>query len=229
MAKRGIGIYIGRKFIDIACVSGSIYRPLLIDYATKEIKTPDTHNNEESHINKDIKEALELFFSKVKAKPDEIFTSLPESAIMVRHFNMPVLHKTEQGQAIRFEAKKYIPFKIDEVISDFKIINTAKETKTMSIFFAAAQKKDVELQLKYLQSAGIDKIAGIDIAPLALLKVLGVNNKFKKDETVALLQLNRIEEVATINIIEGNYPAVSRDIGITQYKDTLPDRLMSEL
>ncbi|UCH12122.1 MAG: pilus assembly protein PilM [Candidatus Omnitrophota bacterium] len=230
MAKAGTGVYITKNFVHVVSVSGSFNEPTIIDcIRTERSISPDEIYSSKEELNKRIVEAIKSSFGKLKAKPDKVFSVLPEAGIMVRHFDMPLLPRSEQAQAIKFEAKKYIPFKIEDVISDFKIIDISKENSLMRIFFIATQKSDVESQIKLFQDIGV-KIAGIDITPFALSRVLNIRRKpLKKDEAIALLQLDAAEKAASINVIEANYPTISRDIPISAHRETLKERLISEL
>lgn len=230
MAKKGVGVYIGRNSVNVVGLSGNFKNPIIAEcIKTKIMAQAERGILGKEQQNSDIAGAISSALSQLKARPEEIFFALPEAKIMVRHFDIPLLPRSEQAQAIRFEAKKYIPFKMDEVISDFKIINISKDKKIMRIFFVAAEKADLEEQLKLFKDGDI-KLAGIDIAPFALLRVLNINHKLiKKNETVALLQFDEAESSASINIIEANYPTISRDIPITQDREILMEKLVNEL
>ncbi len=220
MAATSTGIFIGKNYVDAVTLSGSYGRPVIIDSARTQITLPVT---EETWM-----AALRNTISSLKIKPDKIFSALPESGMMLRHFDMPLLPGSEQAQAIKFEARKYIPFKLDEIFSDYKVINILKEKKRMHVLFIAAQKADVEAQLKIFQACDI-KLVGLDITPIALLRVINAGRYFKNGEIVAFLQLSPLESIASINIIEDNFPTISRDIPIAQQPEALAERLTSEL
>ncbi len=230
MAKVGTGVYITKNFVHIVSVSGRFNKPTITDcIKTERSIPPDEIYSSKEELNKRTVEAIKSSLGKLKAKPDKVFFVLPEAGIMVRHFDMPLLPRSEQAQAIKFEARKYVPFKIEDVISDFKIIDISKENRLMHVFFVAVQKSDVESQIKLFQDTGV-KVAGIDITPFALSRVLNIRRKpIKKDETIALLQVDAAEKTASINIIEANYPTISRDISISGHRETIKERLISEL
>lgn len=229
MAKLSTGIYIGKDYIDVVVLSGSLKKPILVEQVKEKIEIPsDEVYSSEERLNEKIIEAVKSAIGKLKTRSDKIFSALPETRIMLRHFTMPLLPKSEQAQAIKFEARKYIPFKLDNLFFDFKIINIDKEKKRMEVLFISAQKTDIELQLKLFKEIGLE-INGIDIISFALLRVLNISYHFKKDETIALLQLSIDEDIAGISIVEANYPTISRDIPIVQHKEILTEKLISEL
>jgi len=230
MAKSSTGIYIGKNGVDVVVFSGKPNKPVLLEHVRKEIKFEhyEIYSTEEK-INKKTAEAINSAISELKVKPEEVFFGLSETGIMLRCFDMPLLPRSEQTQAIRFEARKYIPFKIEDVFFDFKIVNVSKDKKRMHVLFVAAQKVHIEAQLNLFKNIGV-KVVGIDIAPSALLKALNASKQvLNKDEIIALLQLSTAEDIASISIIESKYPTMSRDITVTQDKDALAEKLISEL
>lgn len=229
MAKTSAGIHIGKDYIEAAVVSGSVNRPTLVDKARSKIEfsSEQTYAPREALEDK-ISAVIKSTISSLKIKPDKVYSVLPESSIMLRHFYMPLLPRSEQAQAIKFEARKYIPFKLDDVYSDFKVISASKDAKRMYSLFIAAQKRELDSHLKLFKDAGVG-IDGIDIVPFALLRVLNLNIQYKKDEIMALLQFSLDEKIVSINLVESNYPIISRDIPITQHVEALTEKLISEL
>ena len=108
MAKASTGIYIGRNYVDAVALAGSFKKPTLLDQVKVEIKaSPDEIYSLEGKSDKKIVDAISSALNKLRAKSDKIFSALPEAGIMLRHFDMPLLPRSEQIQAIKFEARKY--------------------------------------------------------------------------------------------------------------------------
>ncbi|MFH0731411.1 MAG: pilus assembly protein PilM [Candidatus Omnitrophota bacterium] len=231
MANKGIGIYVGKNFVDVAAVTGAINKPFLVDHIREDITLPQNEQVPSSDQKQRAKivAAIKSSIGKLKISSDIVYSVLSEEGVMIRHFDMPLLPKSEQGQAINFEARKYVPFKIENIYSDFRVIDTNREHKTMRVFFVAAQKADVESELKLFSDAGL-KTGIMDIVPFALLRVINQNKRFfKEKDTIALLQLSVAEDVASISIIEENCPTINRGIAIPKDKDALIEKLVSEM
>jgi len=60
--------------------------------------------------------------------------------LVIRTFEIPQLPKDELSVAIKFEAKKYIPFKIDELDYDFQVMPN-KRNKTNLVLFVGIKKE----------------------------------------------------------------------------------------
>jgi type IV pilus assembly protein PilM len=110
-----LGIYFGTKVISIVETMGrrvlnNIKIPLsTVSLGELEEKVPD-----EIKIVALIKE--ELRKRRISAK--EVTIALTGRDLIIRTFEMPILPLGELKSAVTFEAKKYIPFKVEDLVSD---------------------------------------------------------------------------------------------------------------
>jgi Tfp pilus assembly PilM family ATPase len=194
MAKGSIGIYISAKYVDIAELGGSLYAPQLTNFIREEIP-PEAYPKvqpEEIQLtppqnhHDNIVAALRKGLSKLKAKPEGVYSVLASSDSIIRYFDIPPLPKSEQAQAIKFEAKKYIPFKIDEIVSDFKTLSMPGPKKTIAVFFMAAAKDKINSQVDIFKRAETE-VVGIDIVPYTLMRMLLLGKKIHAKDNVAIL------------------------------------------
>ncbi len=234
MAKTSVGIYISRKNVDIVELSGSKIAPVLLNFIRQEIppspasvdaEIADKKSSEHDSVTVAVKEG----FDKLKSKPNAIQTVLASSDVMIRYFDMPFLPKTEQSQAVRFEAKKYVPFKLEEITSDFKILTEAKDKKSMGVFFIAATKAHINSHVAKLKNTGTT-ITGIDIIPFALWRVLSLHKKVSSKDRLVILYVDNDRESVSIHIMESGIPFMSRDFKIAaDDKDAVLEKIVSEL
>jgi Tfp pilus assembly PilM family ATPase len=234
MARASIGIYISSKFVDIVEVEGTKLSPVISGFVRQEIPPkPLAHTGvldesikqHQDRIAVAIKEGLD----KLNQKSQFVNTVLPTSDVMVRYFDMPALPKSEQAQAIRFEARKYVPFKLEKIKSDFKILVSSKNRKTMDVFFIAATKERLDAHANIFKDANL-QVSGIDIIPFALLRVAMADRKTDAKETIAIVYTDSDRENLSIHIMESGMPFMSRDIRIdADDKDTFFDKVSSEL
>ncbi len=234
MAKTSVGIYISSKYVDIVELGGSKSAPRLLNFTRQEMpKTSPVQSGESNTADKPkenptssvIREAL----SKISTDTRDVYTVLPSSDAMIRYFDMPALPRSEQKQAIKFEAKKYIPFKLDDIVSDFKVISSATSKSKMSVFYIAATKANLNSHMDILTAAGT-KTVGVDIIPFSLIRVLLLAKKTDPKENIAILYLDNDRENATIHIMEAGMPFMSRDIKIqADDKEAFFEKLSSDI
>ena len=234
MARTSVGIYISPKNVDIIELAGSKSAPVLVNFIRQQIATDTVSDNAAAadHMApyKDaVSDAVKEGFEKLHSSPHTIQTVLGSSDFMIRYFDMPVLPKSEQQQAVRFEAKKYIPFKLDEIASDFRVLAEPKKKKAMDVFFMAATKTQINSHVANFKSTG-SLVSGIDIMPLALWKVLLLHKKIEAKDKVVIVYADNDRESVSIHILESGMPFMSRDFKIAiDDKEAVFEKIVSEL
>jgi Tfp pilus assembly PilM family ATPase len=230
MAHTSIGIYISSKYIDIVLLKGSRSAPVLLDFVRQELPDAKTEEPGNAGTRHSISAVMKSAMGRLKAGPRPVVcTVLPSSDTIIRYFSMPLLPKSEQAQAVRFEAKKYIPFKIDEIESAFKVVPAGKNKKFMDVFFVSVAKDVLNLYLDRFSAAGI-KPYSIDIISFSLLRAILLNKKVELKGTLAILYIDNDRCNMSIHIMESGMPFINRDIRIiADDKDAFFEKIVSEL
>lgn len=131
-----------------------------------------------------IKEVLKK--SKINAR--DAVASIPSFSTFSTVIEMPYLSEDDLAKAMPFEARKYVPIPLDEVVLDWSIIGTTGESTkpNVEVFLAAVPRsetvryqnimKDAGLNLKALElenSALIRALLGNDLSPTAIVNIGG--------------------------------------------------------
>lgn len=133
-------------------------------------------------------------------------------ATVIRYVNFPRMNPAEFKQALKYEAKKHIPFPITEVNCDGYILKDGLADNKMFVLIAAVRKEIVNERLKLMGDLGI-KVNIIDMASLALSNAFTFNYTDApelKDKSVALLNIGL--SLINLNILENGIIHFSRDI-----------------
>jgi len=159
------------------------------------------------------KEGIELDFKKLisSAKPSHrsVNISLSGPSVVVRYIEMPPMKKDELRSAIKFEAEKYIPFKIDESIVDCAILDKAS-SGPQRVLLAATKKTDVGNLMGLLKKVGLD-INIIDVDSFALMNAFHrLKTGIKEDSTYALLNIGA--KFSNMNIAANKNAYFTRDL-----------------
>jgi len=94
----------------------------------------DLFTKEDSKLSSNLTEEIKLTAVLQKALRDnkieavDCFTSIATKDIILRSFLIPYLNSIEVVGAVEFEVRKYIPFKIDELIYDFQTIKVKERS-----------------------------------------------------------------------------------------------------
>lgn len=202
-----LGVYFGPKCITVVESKGkkivnSVHIPqLLISSEKEENKVP-----EEVKITAFLKE--ELRKQNISAKKGVIVLS--GNDLIIRTFEMPVMPRDEINNAVAFEVRKYVPFKIEELALDYQMVfdNVLRKNFILGL---GIKKNTLERRISILKELDIE-IVSVEYAAfsiLRLLPVLGVNNR----GIILVVDADIIEvDEANCTVLENGFPLFSRDI-----------------
>jgi Tfp pilus assembly protein PilN len=146
--------------------------------------------------------------SKIEAKEAAVILSGRD--LIIRTFDMPILPREELASAVNFEVKKYIPFKLEDLISDFQR-NPDKTNRKNYILFVGIKKEALDKYFLVLEQLEL-KIEAIEYSAFSIVRLLNLANVREKGIiAVAGIDLVKNDE-ANFVVLEGDFPLFSRDI-----------------
>jgi type IV pilus assembly protein PilM len=87
--------------------------------------------------------------------------------VIVKQVQLPLMDEAEVGPALRFEARKHLPFDPQTMVIDFQVLGRYVSERRVEVLIAAVTREHLDRQLALL--ARLDVTADIvDAAPLAL-------------------------------------------------------------
>jgi hypothetical protein len=202
-----LGIYFGPKSISLVETEGqkvtnNVLIPLLrLTGTAVEEKIP-----EEIKIAAAIKD--ELRKNNIEAK--EAGLVLLGRDLIIRTFHMPVLAANELYTAVRFEAKKYIPFKVEELIYDFQVSLDRANRKNL-VLFVGVKRDNLDKYISIFNQVGL-KVTSIEYSGFGVLRLLQMA-KIKEKGITAVVDIDLAEEdEVNFIVLENGMPLFSRDI-----------------
>jgi len=219
-----VALYLAPSRIDAVAFQKGLFSSQLFGFGQAEIAPPKEGASGDELIIDAIRTAL----NKIDPRLTKISTVVPVQELMIRHFKMPDLPAKELESTVRFEGKKYIPFRLDEVISDYHVLGPTKDKKNINVLFIAVKKDVILQQVALLKRAGLE-VETIDALPLALAELFWLDNQFniKKDEVIAVL--NAGADSANLSVLKDRLPYLVLDIPLVGGKEDMLDKLASEL
>lgn len=150
---------------------------------------------------------------------------LPTHDALVRFFTMPVIPKSEWETAVQFEARKYIPFKIDGLIWDYKVL-PATSAQQLEVVFAAVPRDAFTRVQRALADLGLQATL---IEPRSLSLARLVSGSRDANGTQAFTCLVDVDpttgagggveaETAHLAIVKDGLPYLAREIGMMSAK-----------
>lgn len=142
----------------------------------------------------------------------DVVSSVAGRSVIVRYVNLRKMERSELQNAIRFEADKYIPFSIDEVVLDCQPIEGADNVgaEEMKVLLVAVKRDLIEEHVTLLRSAGVNPVI-IDVDGFALGNAHLLASKEGTDTGVrALIDIGASK--TNINIVEGARSLFTREV-----------------
>ena len=200
-----VGLDIGTRFIKVLELSVEGDTRRLTKLRSVEINTP---LNKENTF-----KALKSLLEEVRPSTKELRISLSAPSAIVRFINMPKMKEGDLKSSLRFEAEKYIPFNIKEVIIDAAILDRPTEDKMqMRVLFAAAKRDSVDLRVAELKELGFS-VSIIDIDSFACFNAFSYSSgAINESVNTALLNIGYTQ--TNLIILRGAQPFFTRDIQI---------------
>lgn len=148
-------------------------------------------------------------------KTKRCVTSVSGRSVIVRYVNMAQMAEGDLKQAIRFEADKYIPFEVDEVVMDTQILEPeiGDGSGEMKVLLVAVRKNLIEEHLHLLQEAGLQSVI-IDVDAFALGNAFELRAReaggLSAEKVVALIDIGANK--TNINILKGGTSYFTREV-----------------
>src|SRR6185295_2161257 len=108
--------------------------------------------------------------------------------VIVKQLSLPLMDESEIPGALRFEARKHLPFDIESMVLDHQVLARSTSERKLDVLLATVSQARLDRALAPLRELGVE--AGIvDAAPLALANALAqaVVKDIVDDSSVRLL------------------------------------------
>ena len=203
-----LGIYFGTQGISI--VETKLKKPVNNILIPHSVISPVELLEEKVPESKKIAVLIknELINRRIDVKEATIILSGRD--LIIRTFEMPILPKEELLTAINFEAKKFIPFKVEELFSDSQS-KLDKTSKNNFILFVGIKKETLNNYLSIFEELNL-KIKSIEYSAFSILRLLKLA-KINEKGIIAIIDIDLIQnEEANFVVLENGFPLFSRDL-----------------
>ncbi len=159
----------------------------------------------ESHAGEAIKRAL----SSLGLPPGPVSLAVSGQWVMMRVVEMPKLAPDELAQALPFEAQRYVPFNIQDVVLDGAVLGPAEANK-LWVLFVVCKRELLERRIGWIRQAGCEP-AVIDVDALALANAFVEQAGSKRlSGTNALINVGT--QWTNLVVLKAEAPFLVRDI-----------------
>jgi len=178
-------------------------------------------------------QAVRHVMSEAQLKSSQVSVSIASVDVLVRFFMLPFLSKAERDTAVQFEARKYVPFKIDSLAWDYSMVSPESAVVSgegsqgpLEVVFSAIPLDVLNRFRSALLSAGVHPVS---VEPLSqsLARLTATVNGRTPHVFDCVLEVRR--DQAHLVIARYGMPHLTRDIQGDAAADAFGQRLLSEL
>ncbi|TAM41242.1 hypothetical protein EPN54_02060 [bacterium] len=206
-----LGIYFGVKDISLVETSG---RKILNSVRLPHPSLAMTELEEKVPVDVKlialIKDALRTY----RVKANEATFCISGQDMVIRTFEIPMLPLSELKGAINFEAKKYIPFKIEELDYDFQA-SFNKKNKTSLVLFVGMKKGILESYLSISKQLNL-KVDSLEYSAFSILRFLKLAGSSDAGVVASFCFDLNSEDEANFMVFENGFPLFSREIVLAE-------------
>jgi len=199
------GLDIGTRFIKAVEIASSSDKMRLLKFHVSEIASPATPEK--------VDQTLKSLLEKLKPSTKEVRIALSAPHAIVRFINLPRMKEEDLKNSLKYEAEKYLPFNVNEVITDVVILeDTLEDKKQMRVLLAAAKKDIVDSRMTLMKNNNLTPIM-IDIDSFACFNVFcNVQGPTTEAKGTALLNIGYTQ--TNVIILSQGKAFFTRDIQI---------------
>lgn len=209
--KVSVGLDIGRAYLTAIQVSQAGDRYTLERWA-----------HQPTEQNTPLSSQIKKLFSEAQITEKKVRVSVKGQGVILRFIPFPRMARDEFQSSIQYEAEKYLPFAISEVVLDFHILETPKakggeSSKMMDVLLVAARKQEIMRLIKILQEADL-RLELVDVDAIAFSNAFVFSVKEAADKVSVLIDFGARD--ANINIMDRGQLRFSRDLTFGGYDIT---------
>jgi len=174
-----VGVEIGSSGIKVVQLGLDNQRPRLMTYGYIE-QPIDIIKNDAATSRDSVISALKSVLHESKVTTNKAVAALPSFTVFSSIISLPMMSRKELNSAVRFEAKKFVPMPIDELVLDWKLLKENHDPKTpaqaqapknLRVLITAAPKSLVRRYIEIFKAAGL-QITDLETEALALERSL---------------------------------------------------------
>ncbi len=207
--KKVLGLDIGSSTIKVAEVDVGKKVSTLRNFSL--IPTPPAATSGGDIIDADLlSAAVKQAILELGANVKNVCAGLWGSSVIIKRISIPKMDESLISEQIRWEAEQYIPYDVNEVNLDFKVLNIdSGQTDTMEILLVAAIQDVVFSTAQIVNGAGY-KCSILDVEGFALANCFEANYGVQSGEVVGLLNIG--SSVTNFVIVEQGEVVFARDM-----------------
>jgi type IV pilus assembly protein PilM len=201
-----LGIYFGTKDINLVEVSG---KKILNNIRLPHPKLEISELEEKVPTDVKIMALLKDAFRSYRINAGDVTFCISGEDLVIRTFEIPLLPPSEVKGGVSFEAKKYIPFKLEDLDYDFQLFFN-KKNKTSLVLFVGIKKEILANYISFAKQLDL-KINVLEYSAFSVLRFLKLAGLSDLGVIASLCFDLSNEDEANFTVFENGFSLFSRD------------------
>ncbi|MCM8800256.1 MAG: pilus assembly protein PilM [Candidatus Omnitrophica bacterium] len=222
-----LALYFGKKSIEGVFLKG---KRIINSFSIPEEKYAAGELEEKVPLEVKVVALLKEELRRNRIETKKLKLSLSGKDLIIRSFELPPNIPAEELKgAVNFEVRKYLPFKTEELISDFEVKLDKKEKKNLTLFLGI-KRETLSYYFSIIKELNL-KLDTIEYAGFSILRIIKLIN-LKTKGVFAFLYLD-MEDEANFVVMEKDFILFSRDIYLSSIAgsdiESILEKLKSEI
>jgi len=205
-----LGIYFGIKDINLVETSGNkILNNIRLPHPKLEISELEEKVPTDVKIMALLKDAFRTYHINA----GEATFCISGQDLVIRTFEIPLLPSNELRNGVNFEAKKYIPFKLEDLDYDFQVLFN-KKNKTNLVLFVGIKKEILAEYVSFAKQLNL-KINALEYSAFSILRFMKLGGLSDSGVIASLCFDLNSEDEANFTVFENGFSLFSRDFDLS--------------
>ena len=176
-------------------------------------------------ISEAIARTISQTFKQEGFEDKEVYTSIYGPRVQVRRISLPAMPRNEMAEAVKWEAKNFVPFAIETAAIDYHLLKKPEGQSTkQDLIVVAVDGEALKRHVDIIRAAGL-KCAGVMPAPFAVWELAKFQPDFSTPELKGLANIG--EGSTSLTLFRDHELLFSRDIDFSA--DSIARSLASAL
>ena len=242
---RAIGIYMGRKEVIGASVTMVQGAPALGEFAIESIglggpakktvkieKKKSFFSSFQKETTRELTpeaQAVKNVCQKLRIGGAHVITAFNPFHIVTRYFEIPFVPLKEWPHVIRYEANRYVPFRMAETIADYNAVEQKKAdgTRVVAVTVSATKTEHIRLFVQHLRAGGV-KADVVEPAFIAFSRAVSAGKKLDERKIYGFIFIDADGSV-NLTFARGRSVYLSRDFMLSEDQRENQTRFYEEL
>lgn len=212
-----LGIYFGKnKIVAVELRGKDIIRQASTAIAVAADKGSTSSLTAQDSLQANLPEKIRGFLKQNNFSAKEAVLGLTNKDLFIRGFQIPSLAKSEIVSGISFEARKYLPFKTEDLVFDYQY-RLNKGLDKIDVLYIAAARSNFDYYLGLFKQIDI-RLKAIESASFALMRIVSTAKQLDLKQSIALMTIDDDLDME-FSIVNAGFPCFSRDVRLSRGQD----------